>query len=63
DTNGSQFFIVYDDTPLPPQYTVFGRVDAAGLKVVKKIAAKGTDTGGADGAPRRTVEIVSVTVE
>jgi peptidyl-prolyl cis-trans isomerase B (cyclophilin B) len=63
DTNGSQFFIVYDDSPLPPQYTVFGRVDAAGLKVVKKIAAKGTDTGGADGAPRRTVEIVSVTVE
>jgi peptidyl-prolyl cis-trans isomerase B (cyclophilin B) len=63
DTNGSQFFIVYDDTPLPPQYTVFGRVDAAGLKVVKRIAARGTETGGPDGAPRRTVEIVSVTAE
>ena len=24
NTNGSQFFIVYGDTPLPPNYTVFG---------------------------------------
>ena len=24
DTNGSQFFIVYEDTELPPSYAVFG---------------------------------------
>ena len=24
NTNGSQFFIVYGDSPLPPAYTVFG---------------------------------------
>ena len=27
NTNGSQFFIVYGDTPLDPDYTVFGTVD------------------------------------
>ena len=32
DTNGSQFFIVYDDSPLPPDYTVFGSIDDASLK-------------------------------
>ena len=60
DTNGSQFFIVYDTSVLDPNYTVFGKIDAAGLKVVKAIAAKGTDTGGPDGAPKEKVEITSV---
>jgi peptidyl-prolyl cis-trans isomerase B (cyclophilin B) len=63
DTNGSQFFIVYGDSQLPPSYAVFGRVDAAGLKVVKQIAAKGTVNGGPDGPPQETVAIESVTVE
>jgi peptidyl-prolyl cis-trans isomerase B (cyclophilin B) len=63
NTNGSQFFIVYDDSQLPPSYAVFGHVDDAGLAVVKEIAAKGTDSGGADGAPKEAVEIGSVTVE
>ena len=26
NTGGSQFFIVYEDTPLPPAYTVFGPI-------------------------------------
>lgn len=63
DTNGSQFFIVYGDTALPPSYTVFGSIDDAGLTVVKEIAAKGTADGGPDGAPKETVEIESVTAE
>jgi peptidyl-prolyl cis-trans isomerase B (cyclophilin B) len=63
DTNGSQFFIVYDDSQLPPSYTVFGKVDAAGLKVVQEIAAKGTVNGGPDGPPKETVGIESVTAE
>ena len=27
-TNGSQFFMVYKDSQLPPQYTVFGTIQA-----------------------------------
>ena len=41
DTNGSQFFLVYKDSPLPAAYTVFGRMSAAGLKVVQSVAAEG----------------------
>jgi len=63
DTNGSQFFIVYGDSPLDPNYTVFGQIDDAGLQVVKAIADKGTADGGPDGAPKEQVEIESVTAE
>ncbi|GAB3789028.1 peptidylprolyl isomerase [Nocardioides ungokensis] len=63
NTNGSQFFIVYGNSPLPPSYTVFGKVDAAGLKVVQAIADKGTADGGPDGAPKDKVEIESVTAQ
>ena len=64
DTNGSQFFIVYGDTQLPPAYTVFGTVDEAGVKLVEEVAAEGTDNanGQGDGAPNQAVEIESVTV-
>jgi len=63
-TNGSQFFIVYADTQLPPAYTVFGTVDDAGVKVVEDVAAQGTDNanGPGDGAPKQAVDIESVTV-
>ena len=37
DTNGSQFFIMLGDTPLPPSYSIFGRV-ISGQEVVDKIA-------------------------
>jgi peptidyl-prolyl cis-trans isomerase B (cyclophilin B) len=62
DTNGSQFFIVYRDTPLPARYTVFGTVDKAGLGVVRKVAAAGSDDsfGSGDGAPNQAVVIESV---
>ena len=61
-TNGSQFFIVFDDSQLPPSYTVFGTVDAAGIKTVQKVAAKGTETGSPDGPPKQPVEISGVTL-
>nr|WP_202516755.1 MULTISPECIES: peptidylprolyl isomerase [unclassified Streptomyces] len=61
-TGGSQFFLVYKDSPLPPQYTPFGTIDAAGLKVLDKIAAAGENTGGGDGAPNATVVIDKATV-
>lgn len=61
DTNGSQFFIVYQDSPLPPSYTVWGTV-TSGLPAVRKVAAAGVAGGGADGAPAIPVTITSVTV-
>jgi peptidyl-prolyl cis-trans isomerase B (cyclophilin B) len=62
DTNGSQFFIVYDDSPLDPDYTVFGTVDPAGIALVQELAAKGTVPGpGGMTAPSEEVEIEAVT--
>jgi peptidyl-prolyl cis-trans isomerase B (cyclophilin B) len=64
DTNGSQFFLVYGNSRFPPDYTVFGHLDAAGLKVIKAIAAKGvagsSGMGPGDGAPKEPVTITSV---
>ncbi|MFB6893383.1 peptidylprolyl isomerase [Kitasatospora sp. NPDC056327] len=59
-TNGSQFFLVYKDTQLPPSYTPFGRI-TGGLDVVQKIAAAGTLEGGGDGHPMADVTLNSVT--
>jgi Peptidyl-prolyl cis-trans isomerase (rotamase) - cyclophilin family len=64
NTNGSQFFIVYADSMLPPSYTVFGSVDAAGLKAIEKIAAAGQDNsfGAAGGGkPNAPAVIESIT--
>ncbi len=41
DTNGSQFFIVWADSPLPPDYTIFGTIDDDSLQVVTTIASRG----------------------
>ena len=62
NTNGSQFFIVYKDTTLPPSYTVWGSV-TKGLDIVKKVAAAGVVGGGNDGTPKQTIAIDSVTVK
>ncbi|MFB7333442.1 peptidylprolyl isomerase [Streptomyces adustus] len=61
-TGGSQFFLVYQDSQLPPNYTPFGTVSDSGLKVLKKIAAAGENTGAGDGAPNATVVINKATV-
>jgi len=63
DSGGSQFFIVYRATPLPPEYTVFGQVSPAGVKAVRKVAAKGTDNAfrDGDGHPIEKVTITKVT--
>lgn len=45
NTNGSQFFIVWADTPLPPDYVVLGTVDEASLVTIGKIASQGVDAG------------------
>jgi peptidyl-prolyl cis-trans isomerase B (cyclophilin B) len=60
-TNGSQFFLVYQDTTLAPSYTPFGTI-TTGLDVVTKVAAAGTADGSQDGKPKLPVQITSVTV-
>lgn len=42
DSAGSQFFLVYEDSQLPPQYAVVGNISEEGLGVVDEIADKGT---------------------
>jgi peptidyl-prolyl cis-trans isomerase B (cyclophilin B) len=61
-TNGSQFFLVYKDSLLPPTYTVFGTIDPAGLAALDKVAAGGTVDGSEDGKPALAVTISSVRV-
>lgn len=61
NTNGSQFFLVYADSQLPPSYTPFGKV-TAGLNVLTGIAKAGIAGGKTDGAPAKPVTVTSVTV-
>ncbi|MFF4173474.1 peptidylprolyl isomerase [Streptomyces sp. NPDC001744] len=61
-SGGSQFFLVYKDTKLPPTYTPFGKIDAAGLKAVQDVAAAGVAGGATDGAPKKAVTIEKATV-
>jgi len=62
-TNGSQFFLVYKDSPLGPNYTPFGTI-TKGLDVLQAIAAQGSDNanGSGDGKPKETVTIESVSI-
>ena len=62
-TGGSQFFLVYKDTKLPPSYTPFGTMDADGLKAVKAVAEAGVAGGQSDGAPKKTVTVKKGTVD
>ncbi len=63
NTNGSQFFLVYKDSQLPPQYTVFGKIQPDGLATLDKIAAGGVAGGGGDGTPATKVTITSVRLD
>jgi peptidyl-prolyl cis-trans isomerase B (cyclophilin B) len=62
-TNGSQFFLVYKDSQLPPNYTAFGTIDQTGLATLDKIAAAGTADGGQDGKPKNDVQIKSILLD
>ena len=63
DSNGSQFFLVYRNSQLPPNYTPFGTV-VKGLGVIQNVAKAGTDNanGQGDGHPKEKVVIESVTI-
>jgi peptidyl-prolyl cis-trans isomerase B (cyclophilin B) len=62
-TGGSQFFLVYADSRLPPQYTPFGHV-VSGMDVLNSIASAGENdsNGPGDGQPNKPVVISSLTV-
>jgi len=60
-TNGSQFFLVFADTTLGANYTIWGTI-TQGLDIVKAIAKAGVKGGGADGPPNQTVAINRVVV-
>jgi len=62
-TNGSQFFLVYKDSQLPPNYTAFGTIDQTGLATLDKIAAAGTADGSQDGKPKDDVQIKSILLD
>jgi cyclophilin family peptidyl-prolyl cis-trans isomerase len=53
NTNGSQFFILHQDYPLPPSYVIFARV-TTGMEAVDALASTPT-TIGADGETSRPV--------
>jgi cyclophilin family peptidyl-prolyl cis-trans isomerase len=59
NTNGSQFFIMHTDTPLPPNYTIFGKL-VDGEAALDAIATAPTD--GQD-RPRDPVRIESIEIE
>jgi peptidyl-prolyl cis-trans isomerase B (cyclophilin B) len=68
-TNGSQFFLVYQDTQLGPDYTIWGKI-TKGLDLVQKIGAVGAyQMSGEqamyapDGFPIQMVEIVKASAK
>ena len=63
DTNGSQFFLNYEDSPLQANYTYFGQIDDKGLKTLDSVAEAGTESGAGDGAPAEEVRIKKATVK
>lgn len=60
-TNGSQFFLVFADTSLGPDYTIWGKI-TKGLDIVQAIAKAGVKGGGGDGTPNTTVALTKVRV-
>jgi len=58
NTNGSQFFIMLQDTPLPRKYSLFGKV-TAGQDIVGKIGEAAVD---ANDRPLEPIRIVSVSI-
>jgi len=64
NTNGSQFFIMHADKPLPKNYVIFGKV-AEGMDVVDKIASaetKADPNSGEKSTPLSPIKINSVDI-
>lgn len=65
DSGGSQFFIVFGDTGLDPEYTVFGTVDQATIDAIEEAAQDGITPvmGPEDGTPNTEITIETATVD
>ncbi|KAA9160402.1 peptidylprolyl isomerase [Amycolatopsis acidicola] len=69
NSGGSQFFMVYGDAQLDPDYTVFGSISDAGLQVLDKVARDGVDPSSAaqssdgTGAPKTPVKFTGATID
>jgi len=63
NTNGSQFFIMHQDYPLPKNYVIFGKV-TSGIEVVDKIASSPVEANsmGEVSKPTTPVKIQSVEI-
>jgi peptidyl-prolyl cis-trans isomerase B (cyclophilin B) len=66
DSGGSQFFLVFGDVEISPEYTVFGSIDDAGLGVLDNVARGGIDParpgiGDGSGPPKIPVTFTRVT--
>lgn len=61
NTNGSQFFLMHADYPLPPNYTIFGQT-VAGQETIDTIATAPTREGGEGSSPVNPVTIQSVEI-
>lgn len=64
ESNGSQFFIVYEDSKLPPQYTRFGTV-VEGMDILEAVADAGAtsdDPQAGGGPPKKKVVIKDITI-
>ena len=64
-TNGSQFFLVFKNTTLGPDYTPFGTI-TSGLDILQNVAKAGTSctfAGAGGGVPKDKVIIDSVSIK
>jgi peptidyl-prolyl cis-trans isomerase B (cyclophilin B) len=66
DSGGSQFFLVFGEIKIPPEYTVFGSIDDQGLQTLDAIARRGIDPakpgiGDGSGPPKTPVTLTHVT--
>ncbi|MBO2452773.1 peptidylprolyl isomerase [Actinomadura barringtoniae] len=62
-TNGSQFFLVYGDSQLSPDYTVFGKI-TSGIDMLEGVAKAGVAKAGEDGTgePKKKVTVQDVAI-
>ena len=67
ESQGSQFFIVYEDTTIPSDeaggYTVIGKVTSGLNTLISDLVSLGTVDGSSDGAPATSIVIESVSVQ
>ncbi|HIW91758.1 MAG TPA: peptidylprolyl isomerase [Candidatus Corynebacterium avicola] len=66
NTNGSQFFLVDDESQLPNDYTIFGTISEDGLETLDSIIEENADANqesGGDGAPTEEVKIETASVD